>query len=99
MSRVSRFGRPEGDILIPPRQDSAPSHEVIDTATEYLVRLVFPAMVSLADLRWELVGDVLEVEYAASGWYYYENFLIPATSAPEVSVHGHVFEAQFPKVA
>jgi hypothetical protein len=55
--------------------------------------------VALADLRWELTEDVLEVEYATPGSYYYENFLVPATSAPKVSVHDSVFEAQFPKVA
>jgi len=99
VNRFSRLRRSEGDILIPPRQASAPSHEVVKTATEYLVRVFFPGTVSLADLRWELVGDVLEVEYTASGWYYYENFLVPVTSAPKVSIRDHVFEAQFPKVA
>jgi len=89
----------DNDILIPPRQRSASSHEIVETATEYLVRVVFPGIVSLTELRWELTGDVLEVEYAAPGWYYYENFLVPATSAPKVSVHDSVFEAQFPKVA
>ena len=71
----------------------------METATEYLVRVIFPGIVSLTELRWGLTGDVLEVEYAAPGWYYYENFLVPATSAPKVSVHDNVFEAQFPKVA
>jgi hypothetical protein len=99
VDRVSRLRRSEGDIHIPPRQTSAPSHEVVDTAAEYLVRVVFPMGVSLADLRWELIGDVLEVEYAAFGWHYYENFLVPVTSAPKVTVHDHVFEAQFAKVA
>jgi hypothetical protein len=98
-NRVSRLRRSEGDIHIPPRQTSAPSHEVVDTAAEYLVRVVFPMGISLTDLRWELIGDVLEVEYAASGWYYYENFLVPVTSAPKVSIRDHVFQAQFPKVA
>jgi hypothetical protein len=63
------------------------------------VRVVFPGTVALADLRWELTEDVLEVEYATPGSYYYENFLVPATSAPKVSVHDSIFEAQFPKVA
>jgi hypothetical protein len=89
----------DNDILIPPRRSSAPSYEVVETATEYLVRVVFPGIVSLAELRWELTGDVLEVEYATPGSYYYENFLVPATSAPKVSVHDSVFEAQFAKVA
>lgn len=71
----------------------------METATEYLVRVVFPGVVALTDLRWELTGDVLELEYAAPGRYYYENFLVPATSAPKVSVHDSVFEAQFAKVA
>jgi hypothetical protein len=70
----------------------------VETATEYLVQVIFPGTVSLADLRWELTGDVLEVEYAAPGWYYYENFLVPATSAPKVSVRDSVFEVRFPKL-
>jgi hypothetical protein len=85
--------------LIPPRQRGTPSHEIVETATEYLVQVIFPGTVSLADLRWELTGDVLEVEYAAPGWYYYENFLVPATSAPKVSVRDSVFEVRFPKIA
>jgi len=89
----------DNDILIPPRRSSAPSQEIVETASEYLVRVVFPGIVTLTDLRWELTGDVLEVEYAAPGWYYYENFLVPATSAPKVSVHDSMFEAEFPKVA
>jgi len=71
----------------------------VETATEYLVRVTFQWTVSLADLRWELTGDVLEVEYAAAGLHYYENFLVPVASAPRVSIRSHVFEAQFPKVA
>jgi hypothetical protein len=67
--------------------------------TEYLVRVTFPVTVSPADLRWELTGDVLEVEYAAAGLHYYENFLVPVSSTPKVSVRDHVFAAQFPKVA
>jgi hypothetical protein len=96
---LSRSRAREVDILIPPRQPSAPTHEIVETATEYLVRVVFPGTLSLADLRWELTGDVLEVEYAAAGLRYYENFLVPATSAPKVSVRNHVFEARFCKVA
>lgn len=88
-----------GDILIPPRRFGAPAHEVVETATECLVRVTFPEGISLSCLQWELTGDVLEVEYAAPGRYYYENFLIPATSAPKVSVHDRVFEAEFTKVA
>lgn len=87
------------DILIPPRRPSGPSHEIVDTATAYLVRVHFPGALSLADLRWELTDDVLEVEYAAAGVDYYENFLIPTASAPQVSIQDHVFEAQFPKTA
>jgi len=89
----------DGDILIPPRRLGAPTCEIMETATERLVRVTFPEGISLSDLRWELTGDVLEVEYAAPGCYYYENFLVPATSAPKVSVHDRVFEARFTKVA
>ncbi len=106
LSRVSRSEPREtgpayrqAGILIPPRQPGAPTHEVAETATEYLVRVIFPVAVSLAALRWELTGDVLEVEYAAPGLHYYENFLIPVTSTPKVSVGNQVFEARFPKVA
>lgn len=99
MTRASRSRSREHDIVIAPREPRVPSHEIVETPTEYLVRVIFPGTVALADLRWELIGDVFEVEYAASGWYYYENFLVPATPAPKVSVRERVFEAQFPKVA
>ena len=93
-SRVSR-----ADILIPPRRPAGPSHEIVETATEYLVRVTFPGDVSLDALQWEMTGDVLEVEYAAPGLHYFQDFLIPAPSAPSVSVHGCVFVAEFSKVS
>lgn len=98
-SRGSRSGLHEADILIQPRRPNSPTHEIVETATEYVVRVHFPEALSLADLRWELTDDVLEVEYAAAGVDYYENFLIPTASAPQLSIQDHVFEAQFPKVA
>jgi len=85
--------------LIPPRRPTSPSHEIVDSATEYLVRVVFPGDLSLDGLRWEMTGDVLEVEYAAPGLHYFQDFLVPALSAPRVSVHGCVFVAEFSKVA
>jgi hypothetical protein len=89
----------DDDILIPPRKPGEPSHEIVETATEYLVRVIFPGVLSLADLRWELTGDVLEVEYEAPGLHYFEDFLIPAPSAPRVRVHDRVFVAKFSKTA
>jgi len=83
--------------LIPPRRPGEPSHEIVETATEYLVRVTFPGSLSLAGLRWEMTGDVLEVEYAAPGLHYFQDFLIPAPSAPRVSVQGCVFLAEFLK--
>ena len=83
--------------MIPPRRPTGLSYEVVDTATEYVVRVVFPGSLSLDGLRWEMTGDVLEVEYAAPSLHYFQDFLIPAPSAPRVSVRGSVFVAEFLK--
>jgi hypothetical protein len=91
----SRDGR--DDIFIPPRRPTGPSHEIVETATKYVVRVVFPGSLSLDGLRWEMTGDVLEVEYAAPGLHYFQDFLIPVLSAPRVSAQGCLFLFEFLK--
>jgi hypothetical protein len=85
------------DILIPPRRPTGLRHEIVDNATEYLVRVIFPTSLSLDGLRWEMTGDVLEVEYAVPGLHYFQDFLIPVLSAPRVSTQGCVFLFEFLK--
>ncbi len=93
---VERFGRtyhkpvsrPENtEFVIPPRSALAPQDQVTRTSDCYSLRVDFPVPIVPADIRWQIEGDVLEVEYVGRDCAYYHNFLVPVGWPHSVSYH------------
>ena len=88
------------DLLVPPRPGPGggqAAHTVSETAEARIVSIVFPLAVGPSEVRWELHGDVLEVEYAGTAFNYFHAFLVPADTEPEVQRAGRTLSFRFPK--
>lgn len=98
--RAGRGSTAGPDLLVPPRPgpDGAQvAHTVDETAEAQTVSIVFPVAVEPEEVRWELHGDVLEVEYAGPAFKYFHAFLVPAGAEPEVQRGGRTVSFRFPK--
>jgi hypothetical protein len=88
--------RPENtEFVIPPRSVLAPQHQVTQTSDCYSLRVDFPVPIVPADIRWQIEGDVLEVEYVGRDCTYYHNFLVPAGWPYSVSYQIPSFSIEF----
>lgn len=85
------------ELLISPRSAGSSSHEVVETADGYHIWVTFPVQIFPGDIRWELVGDILEVEYIGQRCSYFHNFFVPAECPPNVSYRPSSVEFVFPK--
>lgn len=82
---------------IAPRLPWSPLHTVKETVNGYHVSITFPLHIVPSDVRWGVVGDVLEVEYIGQHCAYYHNFLVPTEFAPSVQYTSSAVEFLFPK--
>lgn len=73
------------DTVILARPSAAVNESIRDNGSNYLVRVDFPAPVNEDELRWVIMGDVLEIECSNPRYIYYRNFLVP---------NGALFEAE-----
>ncbi len=98
--RPGRGSTAGSDLLVPPRSgpDGAQvAHAVGETAEAQIVSIVFPVAVEPEEVRWELHGDVLEVEYVGTAYKYFHAFLVPSGTEPEVQRVGRTVSFRFPK--
>ncbi len=83
------------EIVIPPRSTEAPHHHVTETADRYSVRVEFPAPIVPDDIRWQIEGDILEIDYVGGHYHYYRNFVVPVGWPYSVSYQSHSFQIEF----
>jgi hypothetical protein len=68
---------------------------VIQTADRFALSVDFPIPIAPADIRWQIEGDVLEIEYVGRECTYYHNFLVPAGWPHSVSYQAQSFCIEF----
>lgn len=91
-----------GDLVIPPR--SAPgrgpaTHAIQETGENHVVQIRFPIPVTREAVRWELHGDILEVEYLGPEFAYHHAFIVPADAEPAVEWADGCLTFRFPRLA
>ena len=95
-------GRPRrGDLVITPEPGGAnreAGHTIVETEDAHEVRIGFPVSVRSEEVRWELHGDVLEVEYLGRAFSYYSAFLVPADTEPIVEWEGQSLTFRFTRL-
>lgn len=85
------------ELLISPRSAGSPSHTLLETSDGYHICVIFPGQIFPDDIRWELVSDILEVEYIGQRCSYFHDFFVPAECPPNVFYRPSSVEFVFPR--
>jgi len=83
------------EIVIPPRSTQSPHYHVTETIDRYSVRVDFPLPIAPDDVRWQVEGDILEIDYVGRDYHYYRNFVVPVGWPYSVSYPSHSFQIEF----